>query len=175
MMVKSVLEKLEIDYKSVDLGEVLLTNPIDAIDRQALKEELQKSGLELMDDKKAILVEKVINIIIEMVHYFDELPNVNFSTFLSEKLHQDYHKMAEIFSKTKGITIEHFIILHKVERIKELIIYDNLNLSEISYKMHYSSVAHLSNQFKKVTGLTPTIFKNLIVRERKNIEDLGNP
>jgi hypothetical protein len=172
MMVKRELEKLAIDYKSIELGEVQLGKPIAKNVRQALKKELHKSGLELMYDKKAILVEKIVNIIIQMVHYSDEFPNVNFSTFLSEKMRQDYHKMAEIFSKTKGITIEHFIILHKVEKIKELIIYDDLNLTEISYKLHYTSVAHLSKQFKQVTGLTPTFFKSLSKRKRTNLEDL---
>jgi AraC-like DNA-binding protein len=172
LLVKSVLEHLDIDYKSVELGEVQLIAPITEMQRQKLKEELHKSGLELMDDKKTILIEQIINIVVEMVHYTDELPNINFSVLLSEKLHQDYHKLSEIFSKTKGITIEHFIILHKVERIKELITYDELNLTEISYKMHYTSVAYLSRQFKQVTGLTPTFFKNLLKRERRNLEDL---
>jgi AraC-like DNA-binding protein len=107
-----------------------------------------------------------------MVHYTDELPAVNFSEFLSKEMEMDYHKLAEVFSKTKGITIERFIILHKIERAKELIIYDELNLTEISYKLHYSSVAHLSNQFKQVTGLTPTFFKNLSIRKRQNLEDV---
>ncbi|MCH7414927.1 AraC family transcriptional regulator [Belliella sp. R4-6] len=133
---------------------------------------MHKSGLELMDDKRAMLIEKITNVIVEMVHYSDELPKVNFSVFLSEKLGLDYHKLAEIFSKTKGITIEHFIIIHKVERIKELIIYDELNLTEISYLMHYNSVSHLSRQFKQVTGLTPTFFKSLSRRQRFNLEDL---
>lgn len=172
MMVKSELEKLGIDYKSVELGEVQLVEPLSESKRQILKTALHKSGLELMDDKKAMMIEKIINIIVEMVHYSDELPPVNFSIFLQEKMKLDYHKMAEIFSKTKGVTIEHFVILHKVERIKELITYDQLNLTEISYRMHYSSVAHLSRQFKQVTGLTPTFYKNLSRRERKNLEDL---
>lgn len=172
MMVKSELEKLEIGYKSIELGEVALVKPITEDERFLLKEALHKSKLELMDDAKAMLIEKIINIVVEMVHYTDELPQVNFSEFLSEKLDQDYHKLAEVFSKTKGITIERFIILHKVERIKELIIYNELNLTEISYKSHYSSVAHLSNQFKQVTGLTPTFFKNLAKRRRTNLEDL---
>lgn len=171
MMVKSELEKLGIAYKSVELGEVQLVEPITKSVKQTLKKALHESGLELMHDKKAMLIEKIINIIVEMVHYSDELPNVNFSTFLSEKMGQDYHKMSEIFSKTKGVTIEHFIILHKVERIKELIIYDDLNLTKISYKMHYSSVAHFK-QFKQVTGLTPTFFKSISERKRNNLEDL---
>ena len=172
MMVKSELDNLNLDYRSVELGEVMLKQPISEAERFLLKEALHKSKLELMDDKKAMLIEKIINIIVEMVHYTDELPAVNFSEFLSKEMDMDYHKLAEVFSKTKGITIERFIILHKIERAKELIIYDELNLTEISYKLHYSSVAHLSNQFKQVTGLTPTFFKNLSIRKRQNLEDV---
>jgi len=172
MKVRSELENLGIAYKSIELGEVQLYQPINEATKNLLKDALHKSGLELMYDKKAMLIEKIINIIVELVHYSDEIPEVNFSEFLSEKMQQDYHKMAEIFSKTKGVTIEHFIILHKIERIKELIIYDDLNLTEISYKMHYSSVAHLSRQFKQITGLTPSFFKALAKRDRKNLEDL---
>jgi len=172
LMVKAELEKLGIAYKSIELGEVLLAGFINESIIEALKVELHKSGLELLHDKKAILIEKIITIIVEKVHYTEVFPNVNFSTFLSEKLQQDYHKMAGIFSQTKGMTIEHFIILQKVEKIKELIIYDDLNLTEISYKMHYSSVLHLSRQFKQVTGFTPTFFKSQSKRKRNNLEDL---
>lgn len=172
MKVRSELDKLGIAYKSIELGEVQLAEPITEELRQGLKEELHKSGLELMMNEKAILIEKIVNIVVEMVHYSEEEPKVNFSDYLSEKLGQDYHKLAELFSKTKGMTIEHFIILHKVERIKELITYDKLSLTEIAYKMHYSSTAHISKQFKQVTGLTPTFFKEMALRERKNLEDL---
>jgi len=172
MMVKAELENLDLDYRSVELGEVQLKKPITDSERASLKEALLKWKLVLMDDKKAMMIEKIINIIVEMVHYTDEVPEVNFSDYLSEKLNVDYHKLAEVFSKTKGVTIERFIILHKIERVKELIIYDELNLTEISYKLHYSSVAHLSNQFKQVTGLTPTFFKSLAIRKRNNLEDL---
>ncbi len=172
LMVKSELEKLGLGYKSVELGEVQLAKPLSITNREKLSIALHKSGLEVMDDKKAMMIEKIINIIVEMVHYSDEQPPVNFSTFLHEKMNLDYHKMAEIFSKTKGVTIEHFILLHKVEKIKELITYDKLNLTEISYKMHYSSVAHLSRQFKQITGLTPSFFKSLAKKERNNLEDL---
>lgn len=172
MIVKAELEKLDIAYKSVELGEVQLITPISEDTKQMLSLALHKSGLELMYDKKAIMIEKIINIVIEMVHYSDELPQVNFSTLLCEKMGRDYHKMSEIFSKTKGMTIEHFIIIHKVEKVKELIIYDDLNLTEISYKMHYTSVGHLSRQFKQVTGLTPSFFKSLSKKERYNLEDL---
>ena len=135
---------------------------------------LLKSGLELMDDKKAVLIEKIKNVIIEMVHYTDELLKVNFSDFLSEKLNYDYTYLANLFSEVQGTTIEKFIISHKIERVKELIIYDELNLTEIAWKMHYSSVAHLSNQFKKITGLTPSHFKNLKDKRRSPIEEIGN-
>jgi AraC-like DNA-binding protein len=172
MMVASELNKLGIVYKSIELGEVELANSISKTIEEALKIELHKSGLELMHNEKAMMIEKIITIIIEMVHHSEEFPTVNFSTFLSDKMEQDYHKMAEIFSKTKGVTIEHFIILHKIEKIKELIIYDELNFTEISYKMNYKSVAHLSRQFKQVTGLTPTFFKSLSKRQRNNLEDL---
>src|SRR6187549_3004808 len=156
MMVKSELQKLGLKYIHVELGEVELTKKLSAKKYDLLKAALHKSGLELMDDKKAMLIEKIKNVIIEMVHYTDELPKTNFSDYLSEKLNQDYTQMSNIFSQTKGITIEHYITLHKIEKVKELLIYDELNLSEIAWKMHYSSVAHLSNQFKRVTGLTPT-------------------
>jgi AraC-like DNA-binding protein len=172
MIVKSELDKLDVSYTSVELGEVQLEKPMNEITKEHLKQALHRSGLEVMDNKDAILIEKIINIIIEMIHYSDELPNVNFSTFLSEKLQQDYHKMATLFSKTKGITIEHFIIRHKIEKVKELITYDELSLTEISYKMHYSSVAHLSRQFKQVTGFTPSFFKHQLGRKRSNLEDL---
>lgn len=172
MKVRSELEKLNIAYNSIELGEVQLSVPISKERKLILRDELHKSGLELMFDKQAMLVEKIINIIVEMVHYSEEVPKVNFSDFLSGKLGQDYHKLAEVFSKTKGMTIEHFIILHKVERIKELIIYDDLSLTEIAYQMNYSSVAHISKQFKLATGLTPTFFKSLSRRERKNLEDI---
>src|SRR5579862_3648406 len=114
-----------------------------------------------MDDKKAMLIEKIRNVIVEMVHYSDDVPRVNFSDYLSEKLNYDYTYLANLFSEVTGITIEHFIIAHKIERVKELLLYDELNLTQISYKLNYSSVAHVSNQFKKVTGLTPTFFKKL--------------
>lgn len=173
MKVKSELEKLGLSYSSVELGEVCLVKPLDAPTRLLLRDELHLSGLELMDDKKAMLIEKIINTVVEMVHYSEEKPKENFSTIISAKLDVDYGKLSDVFSKTKGVTIERFIILHKIERVKELIIYDELSLSEIAYKMHYSSVAHLSNQFKQITGLTPSYFKGLTKRSRTNLEDVG--
>jgi AraC-like DNA-binding protein len=172
MLVKEKIEKLGLHHTVVDLGVVEIMEDITREQREQLKADLMRSGLELMDDRKAILIEQIQNVIVEMIHYSDELPKVNFSDYLSEKLHHDYTYMANIFSETKGITIEHFIILHKTERVKELIIYDEMNLSEIAWKLHYSSAAHLSHQFKKVTGLTPSFFKSLKVRKRSTLENV---
>jgi AraC-like DNA-binding protein len=172
MVVKSELEKLGLHYIVVDLGHVDVKEEITSAQREQLKAALLKSGLELMDDKKAMLIEKIKNVIVEMVHYTDDVPKVNFSDYLSEKLNYDYTYLANLFSEVTGITIEHFIIAHKIERVKELLLYDELNLTQISYKLNYSSVAHLSNQFKKVTGLTPTFFKNLKGKKLTALEDV---
>lgn len=172
MMVKEELKKLGILYVVVDLGMVEILEPITQEQHDQLKENLLKSGLELLDDKKSILIEKVKNVITEMIHYADELPKVNYSDYISEKLGYDYTYLANIFSEVKGITIQQYIINHKIEKVKELLLYDELNLTEISYKLNYSSVAHLSNQFKKVTGLTPTFFKKLKYKKRTPLEDV---
>jgi AraC-like DNA-binding protein len=153
MAVKEVLKNLGLHFILVDLGEVEIMETISDEQREQVKIALIKSGLELMDDKRAVLIEKIKNSIIEMVHHTDELIKVNFSDFLSKKLNHDYTYLSNLFSEVQGTTIEQFMIAHKIERVKELIIYDELNLTEIAWKMHYSSVAHLSNQFKKVTGL----------------------
>lgn len=174
MMVKEELKKLGLHFMVVDLGEVEIMENISPEVRAQLRAGLLQSGLELMDDKKAVLIEKIKNVIVEMVHYADELPKTNFSDYLAEKLHHDYTYMANIFSEVKGITIEHFIIAHKIERVKELLLYGELNLTQISYKLNYSSVAHLSNQFKKVTGLTPSHFMKLKDRRRNQLEDVGD-
>ena len=173
MIVKSELDKLGLHYKVVDLGEVDIKENLSAEQQDQLKTALLKSGLELMDDKKAILIDKIKNIIVEMVHYTDEPLKINFSDFLSEKLDYDYTHLANLFSETTGITIEHFIIAHKIERVKELLLYDELNLSQISYLLNYSSVAHLSTQFKKVTGLTPSFFKKLKHKRINTLDNLG--
>jgi AraC-like DNA-binding protein len=174
MAVKEVLKSLGLHFILVDLGEVEIMEDITSDQREQVKTDLLKSGLELMDDKRAILIEKIKNIIIEMVHYTDAMIKTNFSDFLSEKLNYDYTYLANLFSEVQGTTIEHFIISHKIERIKELIIYDELNITEIAYKMNYSSVAHLSNQFKKVTGLSPSHFKLLKDKKHNPIEEVGN-
>ena len=172
--VKEELKKLGLHFMVVDLGEVEIMENITSEQRLALKEALISSGLELMDDKKAILIEKIKNVIVEMVHHSDEMIKTNFSDYLSMKLKHDYTYLANLFSEVQGTTIEQFIISHKIERIKELIIYGELNITEIAWKMNYSSVAHLSNQFKKVTGLSPTHFKHLKDKRRSPIEEIGN-
>jgi len=172
MAVKDELRKLGLHYIVVDLGEVEIMENISLAQREQLKIDLLQSGLELMDDKRAMLIEKIKNVIIEMVHHSDEVIKVNFSEYLSSKLDHDYTYLANLFSEVQGTTIEQFLISHKVERIKELIIYGELNITEIAWKMNYSSVAHLSNQFKKVTGLTPSHFKKLKVKRRSPIEEI---
>jgi len=172
MAVKEELKKLGLHFIVVDLGEVEIMETITPDQREQLKISLIDSGLELMDDKRAVLIEKIKNTIIEMVHHSDEMIKTNFSDYLSEKLDHDYTYLANLFSEVQGSTIEHFIINHKIERIKELIIYDELNITEIAWKMNYSSVAHLSNQFKKVTGLSPSHFKQLKDKRRSQIEDI---
>jgi AraC-like DNA-binding protein len=172
MVVRDVLKKLGLHYSIVELGEVNIMENITEQQREQIRKELHKSGLELMDDKKSILIERIKNLIVEMIHYTDELPKVNFSDYLSEKLNHDYTYMANLFSETEGVTIEHYILLHKIERVKELILYDELNLSEIAWKLHYSSVAHLSSQFKKITGLTPSYFKSLKHKRRSALDNV---
>ncbi len=171
MVVKEELKKLGLHFIVVDLGEIEIMEDISEDQRENLKTALLDSGLELMDDKKAVLIEKVKSVIIEMVHYADELPKINYSDYISEKLKYDYTYLSNLFSEVKGITIQQFIIIHKIERVKELLLYDELNLTEISYKLHYSSVAHLSNQFKKITGLSPSYYKSLKLK-RRNLENM---
>lgn len=172
MLVKQELDKLGIAYSSIDLGTVEFSDDITEEQLEAFGTNLEKSGLELLDDKNNIMVERIKNIIVEMVHHTDELPEINDSKYISEKMGYDYTYLSNIFSEVKGITIQQYIIMHKIEKVKELLLYDELNLSEIAFKLNYSSVAHLSNQFKKVTGLTPTYFKKLKLKRELNLEDL---
>lgn len=172
MVVAAELEKLGLHHSTVDLGEVEIRGGISGEQRDKLKKALLKSGLELMDDKKSVLIQKIKNIIIELVHYSEEPLTIKFSEYLSQKLEHDYTYLANLFSEVQGTTIEKFFIAHKIERVKELLVYNELNLTEIAYQMHYSSVAHLSSQFKKVTGLTPSYFKQLKNKRRSMLEDL---
>ena len=172
MVVQDEMKKIGVRYVNVDLGVVKISEDITQEQHEQLRVNLLRWGLELLDDKKEILVERIKNLIIEMIHYSDDIPKVNNSEYLSEKLGYDYAYLSNIFSEIKGITLQQFIINHKIEKIKELLLYNELNLSEISYKLHYSSVAHLSNQFKKVTGVTPSFYRQLKQNRSQNLEDL---
>ena len=172
MVVKDELIKLGLHYVTVELGEVEVLEDFSAGQHEQFKVALLKSGLELMDDKKSVLIEKIKNVIIELVHYSEEPLTINFSEFLSQQLKHDYTYLANLFTEVQGTTIEKFFIAHKIERVKELLVYNELNLTEIAYLMHYSSVAHLSTQFKKVTGLTPSHFKQLREKRRSMLEDV---
>jgi AraC-like DNA-binding protein len=172
MIVKDELKKLGLHYVIVDLGMVEIMEDIAPKQFEKLKANLLKSGLELLDNKKSILIEKIKNVITEMIHYSNELPKTNYSDYISQKLNYDYTYLSNIFSEVKGITIQQFIIIHKIERVKELLLYDEHNLTEISYKLHYSSVSHLSKQFKKVTGLSPSFYKKLKEKRKSNLENM---
>lgn len=172
MMVKEELKKLGLHFVVVDLGFVEILENISDEQREKLKVNLQKSGLELLDDQRAILVESIKNIITEMIHLKEEIPKVNYSDYISEKLGYDYTYLANVFSEVKGMTIQQYIIINKIERVKEFLLYNELSLTEIAYRLHYSSVAHLSNQFKKITGLTPTFYKGLAEKRRGNLENM---
>lgn len=172
ILVKEELQKIGLQYLQVDLGTIEILGTITEDQREQLKLNLLKSGLELMDDKKQILIDKIKTVIIEMIHHSNEEPVENYSVHISKKLGKDYNYLSDIFSEVKGVTIQQFIIMHKIERAKELILYDELNITEIAHKLHYSSVAHLSNQFKKITGLRPSFFKKLKQKRLGNLEDL---
>jgi len=172
MMVKEELKKLGLHYVIVELGRVEILEDISPEKYKLLDINLHKSGLELLDNNKSILIERIKNVIVEMVHYSDEVPKVNYSDYISEKLHHDYTYLSNIFSEVQGITIQQYIIMHKIERVKELLLYDELNLTEIAYLLNYSSVAHLSNQFKKTTGLSPSYFKQMKLKRKFNLENI---
>ena len=172
MVVKAELDKLDLQYSDVKIGEANIIRNITPQKLEQLDIGLRKSGLELMDNNKSVLVEKIKNAIVELVHYSEEQIKVNLSDYLSDYLKYDYTYLANLFSEVKGTTIEKFYLAHKIERVKELIVYDQLNLTEIAYRMQYSSVAHLSNQFKKITGLTPSHFKDLKNKRRKALDKM---
>jgi len=161
IVVGNELDKLGLHHRCIELGKVEIGESVSPNQMHQLEAAFQELGFELMRDKKSILIQKIKTIIIDLVHRKDDMPRINFSSYLSKKLLQDYSSLSVYFSKATGTTIEHYFIAQKIERVKELLLYDELNLTEISYNLHYSSVAHLSNQFKKITGLTPTYFKQL--------------
>ena len=172
LMVKEELNKLGLKAYNIELGEVEVDGEITPEIFEKIKLALLKQGHELMEDKKSIQIEKIKNVIIEMIHYSDEPPEIKYSEYLSQKLENDYTYLSNLFSEVTGVTIQQFIITHKIERVKELIIYNELSLKEIAYKLHYSSVGHLSNQFKKITGLSPIFYKALKKKRRISIENV---
>ena len=173
MVVMEELKRLDLHAVTVELGIAELAGDVTQDQREQLRSNLLGYGLELLDDKKIILIERIKNLIIEMVHCSEEYPKVNLSNYISEKIKYDYTYLSNLFSEVKGITIQQFIISHRIEKVKELLQYNELNLTEISYKLHYSSVAHLSNQFKKVTGLSPSFYKQLNMGRNSNLENVG--
>jgi AraC-like DNA-binding protein len=172
MTVKQELKRMGLHFVFVDLGMIEILEEISTEQRNQLKINLLTYGLELLEDSKNILIEKVKSVIVEMIHHSEEFPKVNYSDYISNQLGYDYTYLSNIFSEVKGITIQHFIIMHKIEKAKELLLYQELNLTQISQKLHYSSVSHLSNQFKKITGLTPTYYKTLKKKRTLNLEDM---
>ncbi len=170
--VEEELKKLGICPILVELGTVETPQRISKQQREQLKINLLCSGLELLDDKKSILIEKIKTVIIDMIHNEDELAKVNYSDYISQKLAHDYTYLANKFSEVTGTTIQQFIIMHKIEKVKELLSYQELNLTEISYKLNYSSIAHLSHQFKKITGFSPSYYKQLKEARKMNLEDI---
>jgi AraC-like DNA-binding protein len=172
MLVESELDALQVKHFAAELGSVETVEDINPELRQKLAGRLLVSGLELLGNRKAILIERIKNAIVELIHHSGEVSSRNYSSYLSEKLGYDYAYLSNIFSEVKGITIQHFIILHRIEKVKELILYDELTLTEISHRLSYSSVAHLSNQFKKVTGLSPSYYRRMKRRRTMNLENI---
>tara|TARA_R110000868_G_scaffold6454_3_gene36618 strand:- start:15996 stop:16556 length:561 start_codon:yes stop_codon:yes gene_type:complete len=172
MAVKLELERMKIPFISIKLGEVNLSSELTDSEIQELSNNLERLGFELLVDKISKTIEQIKNVIVELVHYQKDQLKVNLSTYLSESLNQDYSALSKLFSDKEGVTIEHYFIAQKIEKAKELLVYDELTLSEIAIALNYSNVAHLSNQFKKVTGCTPTQFKNRKENTRKQIDSL---
>ncbi|SFX52242.1 transcriptional regulator, AraC family [Cytophaga hutchinsonii ATCC 33406] len=172
LMVKNEFNKLGIKISRIELGELEVKQKISLRQFDKIRSVLKKNGHELMEDKKSIQIEKVKAAIINTIHYSDELPEVKFSEYLSTKLECDYTYLSNLFSEVTGTTLQQFIIVHKIERAKELIIYNEMSLKEIAFKLHYSSLPHFSNQFKKITGLSPVFFKSLKKKKRIALEQL---
>lgn len=172
MMVQELMEQLGIKNAVVNLGTVDVSEEISPEQLEIFRLKLAHLGLELLDNKKSILIEKIKNTITEMIHNADEQPKENYSEYLSKKLDYDYTYLSNVFSEVNGYTIQHFIIINKIEKVKEFLLYNELNITEIAYKLNYSSVAHLSYQFKKITGLAPSFYKSLKLKRQKNLEDL---
>lgn len=172
IVVRDVLQKMGLHHISIDVGMVEILEDITLTQHKQLGEQLLSCGLELLDDKRQIFIERINSVISEMIQGLDELPIKNYSSYISEKMQYDYTYLSNLFSEVRGITIQQFIIIHKIEKAKELLMYDELNLTEIAYKLHYSSVGHLSNQFKKTTGLSPKYFKQLKKSRYRILENI---
>jgi len=171
-VVKTELEKLGHEVMVVNLGQVELKNDVDPAQREAIRHKLEAFGFELMNDKSSVLIEQIKTTLIELVQDTEKLEKQNLSEYVSQKLHKDYSTLSKLFSEVAGVTIEQYFILQKIERAKELIVYDEMSLTQIAYELGYSSVAHLSSQFKKVTGLTPSHFKGLKHHQRNSLDEL---
>lgn len=172
MIVKSELEKLGLHFMVLGLGEVEIMETLSDERKTLLNDRLNEWGLSLINDKKSVMIERIKNTIIELIHYTDKQIKINFSDYLSQKLNYDYTYLSNIFKENQGTTIEHFLLTHRIEKAKELLVYDELNVTEIADKLHFSNVAHLSNQFKKMTGLTPSYYKHLKLKRRNPIENV---
>ncbi|CAM1339528.1 helix-turn-helix domain-containing protein [Tenacibaculum aestuarii] len=172
LVIQNELDKLGIGVKSIKLGEVILEKELTSDEKEHLDEILLDLGFEIIDDKKSRIIEKIKNLIINLVHHQDSETKVNLSELLSNELHHDYNYLSNLFSEVEGTTIEKYFIAQKIEKVKELLVYDELSLSEIAFRLHYSSVAYLSNQFKKVTGLTPSHFKKIRKDRRKPLDEV---
>lgn len=172
MAVRNELDKLGLSVKAIGLGEATVERQPSAEEKRKLDEALMALGFQLIDDKKSRAIEKIKNIIIELVHYQDSEVKTNLSVLLSNKLHRDYNYLSNLFSEVEGTTIEKYFIAQKIEKVKELLVYDELSLSEIAFRLNYSSVAYLSNQFKKVTGLTPSHFKQIKDKKRQPLDEV---
>lgn len=172
MVVQNELEKLGLPVKQVELGEVALERDINASEKENIIAALSPLGFEVIDDKKSRIIEKIKTTIIDLVHHQDGSMQQNLSDVLRSKLHHDYHHLSKLFSEVEGTTIEKYFIAQKIEKVKELLVYDELSLSEIAHRLNYSSVAYLSNQFKKITGLTPSHFRQIGEKKRKPLDEV---
>ncbi|MEN3324948.1 AraC family transcriptional regulator [Mariniflexile soesokkakense] len=172
MVVKSVFEKLDLKTEYVNLGEVKLLDDISTEEKQLIATELEQYGFSIIDDKKSKIIEKIKTLIVELVHQQDNDIKTNLSTYLTNHLNHDYNYITNLFSEVEGTTIEKYFIAQKIERVKELLVYGELTLNEISYLLNYSTVSHLSNQFKKITGLTPRHFKDIKSNKRKPLDEV---
>lgn len=170
--VQNEFEKIGVHPVAVELGEVETSEKITTQQLSELKKSLKHIGFELIDDKKSRLIEQIKTEIIRLVHHSEEIENTNLSNILSDKLHYEYNYLSNLFSEVEGTTIEKYFISQRIEKVKELLVYDELSLSEIANQLGYSSTAYLSSQFKKITGLTPTFYKSLKEIKRRNIDEL---